>query len=359
MITLITYQEALKKAEGFTKKHLLLGNGFSIACIRSIFQYSSLYDQADFSSMPQAKILFEKLNTTDFELVINALNYGGVALQAYNDKDLDTSKLMSEHGHRLKELLIETIAKHHPEYPKEIEESKIAACSNFLATFLNGDGRIYSLNYDLLLYWTLMYAFEKELIKEPNDGFGRDSSYDNGEVSYSSYITWQGESTAHIQNIHYLHGALHVFDKGAEIEKFTWVDTGKPLIEQTREALAQNRFPVFVAEGDSKKKMEKITHSGYLYHSYKSFSSIMKTNTRKTSVCLFTYGVSFSENDKHITKKISDGTISHLFVGIHGDVNSDSNKAIFDAVDKLKRKRRFGTLEVTYYDTATANVWGA
>ncbi|MBK9193249.1 MAG: DUF4917 family protein [Crocinitomicaceae bacterium] len=161
MTTLISYQEALKKAEAFTKKHLLLGNGFSIACIPSIFRYSSLFEQADFNAMPQVKILFDKLNTTDFELVINALNYGGIALQAYNEADAATSGLMNEHSNRLKELLIETIAKHHPEYPKQIEESKIAACSNFLATFLNGEGRIYSLNYDLLLYWTLMYAFER------------------------------------------------------------------------------------------------------------------------------------------------------------------------------------------------------
>ena len=116
------------------------------------------------------------------------------------------------------------------------------------------------------------WCFAIVSIKSSLRRFGRDSSYDNGEVSYSSYITWQGESTAHVQNIHYLHGALHVFDKGSEIEKFTWIDTGKPLIEQTREALTQNRFPVFVAEGDSKNKKDKITHSGYLYHSYKSFS---------------------------------------------------------------------------------------
>jgi hypothetical protein len=359
MIPLISYQEALKQATSFTKKHLLLGNGFSIACIPSIFIYSSLYEQADFSSMPQVKLLFEKLNTRDFELVINALNYGSIALHAYDEKDEATSNLMSDHSKRLKELLIETIAENHPEFPKEIEETKIEACSHFLSSFLNCGGRIYSLNYDLLLYWTLMYAYEKKLIEvEPNDGFGRDSSYDNGEVTYSNYITWQGESSAHSQNIHYLHGALHVFDKGAEIEKFTWIDTGKPLIEQTREALSQNRFPVFVAEGDSKKKMEKITHSGYLYHSYKSFSSIMKTSSKKTSVCLFTYGVSFSENDSHITKKISDGNVNHLFVGIYGDINSNSNKVIFEAVDKLKRKRRYGTLEVTYYDSASANVWG-
>lgn len=361
MANLISYQDALKQSDVYSKKHLLLGNGFSIACIPSIFTYTSLFDKADFNSMPQVKSLFSKMNTTDFELVINALNYGSIAIESYSDNSDETIKIMIEHGKRLKELLIETIAQNHPEYPSSIEETKLDACAKFLATFLNNDGRIYTLNYDLLLYWTLMYAFGKDkniLDKEPNDGFGRDSYYNNGEVSYSNYISWQGESNAHHQTIHYLHGALHVFDKGSEIEKFTWVDTGKPLIEQTREALSQNRFPLFVAEGDSRKKMEKITHSGYLYHSYKSFSTTMKSVTKKTKVCLFTYGVSFSDNDSHIMKKISDGNISHMFVGIYGDPDSDSNKVIIESVDKLVRKRRYGTLEITYYDAATANVWG-
>jgi len=359
MTQLASYQVALKQSESFTKRHLLLGNGFSIACIPSIFTYSSLFEQADFQSMAQVKKLFELLNTRDFELVINALNYGSISIGAYDETLSATSGLMRTHSQRLKELLIETIAKNHPEFPNQIEDLKLKSCSEFLSSFLDNGGRIYSLNYDLLLYWTLMYAYEKQLLKtEPNDGFGRDSSYENGEVSFSNYITWQGETSAHSQNIHYLHGALHVFDKGSEVEKFTWVDTGKPLIEQTREALTQNRFPVFVAEGESKKKMEKITHSGYLYHSYKSFSSTMKTSSRKTTVCLFTYGVSFSDNDAHITKKISDGNINHLFVGIYGDINSDSNKIIANSIDKLKRKRKFNTLEVTYYDAASANVWG-
>lgn len=361
MAEVISYQDALKLSEQYNKKHLLLGNGFSIACVPSIFTYSSLFEKADLDAMPQVKELFSKMNTTDFELVINALNYGSIALNAYANESSETVTLMQEHGKKLKELLIETIAKNHPEFPSSIETAKLDSCANFLSTFLNNDGKIYTLNYDLLLYWTLMHEFGKEncvLTKEPNDGFGRDSYYNNGEVSYSGYITWQGETNAHHQTIHYLHGALHIFDKGSEIEKFTWVDTGKPLVEQAREALTQNRFPLFVAEGDSKKKLEKITHSGYLYHSYKSFSATMKSVTKKTKVCLFTYGVSFSENDSHILKKISDGNVNHIFVGIYGDKDTNSNKTIIESVEKLARKRRTGKLEITYYDAATANVWG-
>jgi len=149
-----------------------------------------------------------------------------------------------------------------------------------------------------------MYGLNKGLLNaEPNDGFNKDVEYDDGNFSISDYVIWQGDSNAHGQNIHYLHGALHLFERDSEIEKFTWINTGKPLIEQIREALEENRFPLFIAEGDNIKKLTKITHSGYLYHSYKSFSQRMKTGNKKTTACLFTHGVSFSANDEHIIKK--------------------------------------------------------
>jgi hypothetical protein len=39
---LLTFAQALDKASGYSKRHLLLGNGFSIACEPTIFTYGSL-----------------------------------------------------------------------------------------------------------------------------------------------------------------------------------------------------------------------------------------------------------------------------------------------------------------------------
>lgn len=49
----MTFDEAIAGSEQFSKRHLLLGNGFSIACRADIFHYGSLYDQADFSAAPR------------------------------------------------------------------------------------------------------------------------------------------------------------------------------------------------------------------------------------------------------------------------------------------------------------------
>lgn len=355
---LITFEDAIKQASYYKKKNLLLGNGFSIACVPHIFTYTSLFKQADFSKMPQVKEVFTNLGTQDFEEVVSALEHTSIVLPSYKPLP-KTAALIHSHAQKLKEILIETIAKNHPGRPSEIPESKYKACVNFLNNFLGNDGAIYSLNYDLLLYWTVMYGMNEGILNaKPNDGFGKDVEFDNGAVNVSDYVIWQGDSNAHGQNIHYLHGALHLFEREAEIEKFTWINNGKPLIEQTRDALAENRFPLFVAEGSSTKKLTKISHSGYLFHSYKSFSVRMRTGDKKSSACLFTYGVSFSSNDDHIIKKISNGKFNHLFVSIYGDPESDANKRIINAAESIKRKRKNQDFQISYYDAQSAGVWG-
>ncbi|RYE59449.1 MAG: DUF4917 family protein [Sphingobacteriales bacterium] len=356
---ILTFDEALRKAERYNKRHLLLGNGFSIACIPSIFTYSSLFKRADFSDMPEVAKAFEFLGTQDFELVINSLEKGSSIIPAYLPDQGRTVNKMKRHSAKLKERLIETIAQNHPTQPGEIEDYRYDACAHFLSYFLDSGCTVYTLNYDLLLYWTLMYAMDRKLIRVlPMDGFGRDTDLIDGEVYVSDYVTWQGDTKAHSQNIHYLHGALHIYDRGADVEKFTWADTGIRLVDQARQALSEGRFPLFIAEGESKQKMNKIIHCGYLYHSFKSFSSTMRYGQKNSKSCLFTYGVSFSANDEHILAKIPKGKVAHLFVSIYGDPNTAENKRIIAAAEKLKTKRADGELQIDYYDAASAEVWG-
>ena len=49
------------------------------------------------------------------------------------------------------------------------------------------------------------------------------------------YVTWEPENT-YKQNVYYAHGGLHLFDAGAVLQKYTWSNTGIPLIKQIRAA---------------------------------------------------------------------------------------------------------------------------
>jgi hypothetical protein len=142
---ILTFKQALKDSEKYNKRHVLLGNGFSIACRPNIFVYGRLFEQADFSKLsPSAKKAFEALRTQDFERVIKALRDSTSLIAVYEGSISKIIGEMQQDADGLRELLVQTIADSHPEWPGEIAESEYAACREFLSNF----NTIYSLNYD-------------------------------------------------------------------------------------------------------------------------------------------------------------------------------------------------------------------
>lgn len=336
---LMNFADALEDAQPCKKRHLLLGNGFSIACRPNIFLYGKLYENADFSKLsPTARLAFEALGTQDFERVIKALRDTRKILIAYGAPAplLDTLKKDAD---ALRELLVQTIAASHPAWPGEITDQEYKACREFLAPFNN----VYTFNYDLLLYWAQMHT---EGGTDPNSDDGFRKQEDNNDADY---VVWE-PSQSHEQDMYFLHGALHVFDTGTEIQKYTWVNTGVRLVDQIREALKNDFFPLFVSEGTSNEKLERIRHNDYLAKAYRSFSEI--------AGALFVYGHSLASNDEHYLKRIEKGKVTRVYIGIYGDPEADTNKAIIRRGNKLATARSNGRpLTVSFYDAATAKVW--
>ena len=354
-MALPTFADAIVDSEEFAKRHLLLGNGFSIACRADIFHYGSLYGQADFSAAPEVASVFKALDTQDFEAAIHALENAARILPAYMSEGEAAPAKMLEHAGILKEILVQTIAGNHPHVPLEIPDVKFWACRRFLSHFLSGAraGCVFTLNYDLLLYWTLMHEdmpFGDPINLAINDGFGNDEDSPDAD-----YVVWQGETNAHGASVMFLHGALHLFDSGKELLKYTWIRKGVPLIDQAREALANDAFPLFVAEGTSAQKKSKIRHNAYLYQGFKQFTRNVQTGTH----CLFIFGHSLAENDDHILTRIGRGRCKKLYVGLYGDPLAEWNETIMAKAQALAgmRAERW-PLEVAFYDAETAGVWG-
>ncbi len=356
---LLTFDQSLKKAEGYGKKHLLLGNGFSIACKPDIFTYGSLFVEAKKTMSKELAALFAAMGTQDFEEIIRALQHAAAIVSVYRPKLTHIQKLLLTDAEKLKKGLIQAVAGRHPARLSDIADERYSACRTFLSNFV-GEGRggkIYTMNYDLLLYWALMHKEENpaELIAlDYDDGFRKDQDEDD-----ATYVEWQGEGAANSQNIHYLHGALHLFDAGDQLQKYTWVNTGKALVDQANEALEKNLFPVFVAEGDSKSKLTKIQHSAYLHHNFKSFAGVCQPKSRN-GTAIFVFGHSFADNDAHVLNMIGYGKVSHLFVSLFGDPANKSNQTILANVEKVVALRppTYPALNVDFFDAASAKVWG-
>jgi Domain of unknown function (DUF4917) len=338
---LLSFEGALQRTEEGKVKHVLLGNGFSRACRNDIFAYEALFTRADFRNLPNAQLAFAALNTTDFEKVMNALRMAALLIPVYAPTSPALAVLLNNEAEALREVLASAIAQNHPERPSDIHNEQYAACRSFLNNFKS----VYTLNYDLLLYWTIMQRDVGQHLTVGDDGF---RTPDEGEAEY---VTWDVEKTDD-QDVFYLHGALHLYDAGSELKKFTWVNTGVRLIEQVREALELNMFPLIVAEGSSQEKMARVQHSNYLGRGYRSFAKITGS--------LYIYGFAMSQNDEHWLRLIDrNRKLRKLFVGIYGQPDSPANRDLIARCNMIGATRpERSSLEIRYFDAASARVWG-
>lgn len=327
------------------RSHLLLGNGFSIACDPR-FTYRSLYSAAvDAGLSRRAQAVFERLGTNNFEGIMRLLDDTHWVASVYGLVPDAYSEMLGD-LEIVKKTLVEAVASSHLEHTGLVAEDKKAAARRFLAPYHN----IFTTNYDLLLYWVVMSdprgpAFE--------DGFRADP--DDPDAPYLIFSERLGDT----KGLFYLHGALHLYLAGGELRKHSWARSGRPLTDLIRTGLTERQYPLFVAEGSPEKKLEQISTSGYLSY---CLGKLGRVHNR-----VVVYGHGLGSSDRHITQAVSDNTdLKEMFVGLYGDPNSPANQDTRSAVEAMIRRRekitarmrRQRPLEVHFFDSASATVWG-
>lgn len=338
---MLDFDEALECAAGIhANRHLLLGNGFSIACRPDCFTYGRLLDEADLSKLSvDGPALFSSEGTTDFEEIINSLRVAGRMATFYESSDPSLAARLSADADLVKVALADTLARNHPDNVGDIELDEYRRAREFLANF----GHIFTVSYDLLLYWALMH--EGEPYFKSDDGFRQDRDEPDADwVRWDSYKPFS-------QNIYYLHGGLHLFEEGPTLKKLTFSRTGIALIEQIHVALDQEAYPLVIAEGTSPEKFARIRHNDYLAKGLRSLATCQGS--------LFVHGHSLATNDAHVFRAVgSEGRLKALFVSLHGDVDSETNVAIRARAAAIAAERPTGrNLAVHFYKADSAAVW--
>ena len=130
------------------------------------------------------------------------------------------------------------------------------------------------------------------------------------------------------------------------------------MTELIEEGLDEGQYPLFIAEGSPEKKLEQIQGSGYLWYGLEKLRAIQSP--------LIMFGHSLGESDNHLLNVIAKNRkLPELYVGLHGDPDSKSNRAIQVATPKLMdRRAQFSAaytkpLEVYFYNSDSAAVWHA
>lgn len=326
-------------------KHLLLGNGFSMSYDKDIFSYNALSDFISNSEDELLEKLFSIINTSNFELIMSQLDiFYKLAVELVEDQKLAENILTARDS--LKGKLVDAISGLHPEHVFKIPEEKGKNCAFFLKEYLDKEGHIFTTNYDLLLYWVLMR--NQSNLKNIIDGFGREyiekDEFENNFEPEFGDLEWGPNQ--HEQKVHYVHGALHIFDAGVSIIKEIF--DGDYLLDNVKKRIDNKEYPVFVTAGDGNQKLEHILHNQYLDYCYKRLSSI--------SGSLVTFGFHFGKHDHHIIEAINrankqdmDNRLWSLYIGVYSKKDLDHIQAI---------KSEFNC-KVNLFDAKTVNIWTA
>jgi len=327
-------------ASRHSRRHVLLGNGFSIAWRPDTFLYGRLLDEANFDGLTiDADAIFGLCGTSDFERVIRLLRSSAEVLGVYDSTDPAFADRLHADADCVKEALAQVLTRRHPDRVDSVTPAEYASARRFLEPF----DHIFTVSYDLLLYWTLLQDEIDPPVRN-DDGFRTDPNDPDAD-----WVIWDLFS-APTQTTYYLHGGLHLFDAGAELRKLTYKRTGIPLVEQIRAAMDDGLYPRVVTEGTSEEKLAAIQHSAYLHRGLRSLATC--------GGALFVHGHSLDDNDAHILRAITKGKYRALYVSLHGDPTAAANLAIQRRAHALADDRDDRKpLSVAFYDADSASVW--
>ncbi len=343
-MTPMTYQQVIEECEPLP--HLLLGNGFSIAC-DPVFRYQSLYNEAVARGLSeQARKVFEYRQTTNFEAIMRLLDEAEriVEIYDYQPRLGDKQTTIRDDCDFVKDALVKTIAATHLRTSSAIESERIDAAAGFLRDYDN----VFTTNYDLLLEWVLRNSRTPPL---HDDSFRVSDAEDGADALFMPHLEPR-------HAVFYLHGALHLYFQRYDTRKQDWSKEDQSVDALVGRSVRDNKYPLCVTEGSSSQKVRRIRRNVYLSHGLTKLRNIRKP--------LVVFGHRLSDEDKHIRQAIAENSgIKLLYVGLHNDPESKRNQMIREAANRIKdmREERLGgrnpdgLLTLKFFSSQTAKPW--
>ena len=319
---------------------LILGNGASMA-VSSSFSYTNLFGKACNDSIlnQTSKNLFETLQTTDFELVMNKLRQAYIINEVLQ---LDTDNVALHTYDNIRQSLIKTIKEIHVQYADAIFQ--IDNIRKFLEKFKT----VISLNYDLLIYWAIMASNDRKPYKM-KDCF---TNHIDGNLGFEYDIEklrepYNGGPDPTL--VFYPHGNLILASNENNDELKIRINNNTNLFDAIGEKWKQKYVPLFVSEGSSEQKLKAIRRSTYLNFVYENVLSHLEPT-------VIIYGWKLAEQEQHLIKKIfSNNKISNVYISMYLKSNPEPIDEQKRIASMLKRENR--TMNIKFFDAASKNCW--
>ncbi len=333
---------------------LLVGNGGSIA-LSDNFSYKSLYGYADKQNLLQkeAVAVFDKFykKERDFERVLYRL-WQADYINGLFEVDEDEQKKVRIGYTKVRRSLIDAVKDVHPAYkPSEYNLWKVGQ-------FISGFKTVFSLNYDLMLYWASQQINDtsRNRIK---DGFAskvpRNKTQKTRTFAFSSDISKLREPYGLNDTttlVFYPHGSLLLYQtKAKKQERKITSSQEDNLLNTITDFWSRNDGnPIFVCEGDSDRKLEAISGSKYLTH-------VFQEELPRAGNTLTIYGWGMGEQDSHIVKQLAQGQYKKIAMSIH--MQNKSPIQLDREMDRYlsKLEKIVARENVKFFDSASDGCW--
>jgi len=306
---------------------ILIGNGASIA-VWPEFGYSSLYKKAVSPSIENpldefCQAHFTADDTTNFEHILRSLKDAEAVLRRlprFSEHYPAINEIQRQYD-MIRQALSESVKAAHIPFNSVTQEQLLA-----IRVELGKYGRVYSTNYDLLIYWAIMAVGNRHF----DDCFrGGDVPFDPARVEGSYAKT----------RVYYLHGALHIYlTPSGRVLKRT-ASCALNLLDLFGTEYKDGARPLIITEGKSEDKWAVISSNPYLRFGFDHLS--------RPSAGLVVFGHSLTlESDRHIIDAIKRRKPETLAISIY----PSGTKYDIAAQTSLLRKQ-FEDVEVIFFDS--------
>lgn len=324
------------------KSTLILGNGASIA-VDNRLKYESLKEHAEKKGLMDnnnIKTLFKTYKTKDFELILRLVWQATTINEALGVSENETKKAYQH----IRDCLIKTVRDIHPTHADI--EGQLPTIYKFIKQFKT----IISLNYDLILYWTMMHGNTQE--KDGHifkDCFNSSGFVDNWE-EYRKPIYGQTACTL----VFYPHGNLILARNKREQEKKIVITYADDLLEEILNKWKSGEYtPLFVCEGTQEQKRNSIRNSFYLSIISKN---VLPTLYRESATgSLVIYGWNIGEQDAHILQSLLFFP-KKIYISVFNNDQKYCNRVHNFIVERYKTILKEKP-EIIFFDSQSEGCW--
>ncbi len=335
-------------------ENLLIGNGASIAVCEK-FDYKTLYGVAVNNHLisKNCEKLFRTFGSTNFEFIMKVLSDASKVNELLTIKEDKTKAAYDE----IRKALIDSVGAIHPQ--RNEFEWALKSATVFMANFET----IFSLNYDLLLYWAMLLYNSNVGANHFKDCFipdGDDPNTLRFASDFEQFLRKPDDGLQASTLVFYPHGNLILANTqlGKEVKLFKDENC---ILDTILEKWTVGKFsPLIVSEGDSKKKVLAIESSNYLTNVYNGALAEM-------SGTLVIYGWSFSKQfDNHIFRALdraapqsSEFTESKLAtIAISAYLKDPKyEKFCINVQNRIKASRNLRNCEIMWFDAESEGCW--